>query len=84
MTLRDFEQSSRRAARLSAALFPFLQGALGDAEQRGKLRLIEAGAMAGRRDRGNRNLIDCAIATPFDVDDGVQRLLPDIPLCITR
>jgi hypothetical protein len=82
MTLRDFDQGSRRAAGLSPALFPFLQGALGNSQQGGKLRLIQAGLVAGDNDRRNRNLIECAIATGLDVDDSVQRLLVDSPLII--
>ena len=84
MALGDFEQGAGSTGRLPTPLFPFLQGAFGDAEQRGKLRLTELGAMASLDHWRGWNRIDRPIATGFNVKDRLQKLVTDITLGVTR
>lgn len=83
MTLGDFEQGAGGTGRLPAPLFPSLHRAFGDTEQRGKLCLTESDAMASLDHRRRRNRIDRPIATGFDIEDRLQKILTDIPLGVT-
>jgi hypothetical protein len=79
VTLRDSQQCLRRTARLAAALFPLLEGAPGNSEERGKLFLSEPCSQAGANDPGTLDGGAFA-AAPLDLANAVQNLLPDIAL----
>ena len=80
MTLRDSQERLRRSARLAAALLPLLEGAPGNAEERGELFLSEAGPQPGAYDHGTRFNEGSFAAASFDLANAVQNLLPDIAL----
>src|ERR1700752_4384992 len=75
-------QRARRARWCSKTLLPFLQGAHGNAEQLGKLRLRQASAFANVRDRGN--LRNPTVFAALDLADPFENLCTDTSLGLTH
>src|ERR1039457_851330 len=78
MQFRDPNQRLCRSARNAPSLLPLFQGALRDSEQRGELRLRQAGFQARAHDRRARLNRGPFATASLDFTHTVQNLLPDV------